>query len=108
MPASSSGADRAYNPGRPRPATTVHGLFRACAARHPARTALAWIGGEMDYATLDRRSDALAHRLLGLGLSRGERIAICLPRGPHAIVAALAILKAGAAYLPLDPSLIHH
>ena len=102
---SSSAADRAFNPGRPRPAMTVHGLFRACAARHPARTALAWIGGEMDYATLDRRSDALAHRLLGLGLSRGERIAICLPRGPDAIVAALAILKAGAAYLPLDPEL---
>lgn len=95
----------AYNPGRPRPATTVHGLFRACAARHPARTALAWIGGEMDYATLDRRSDALANRLLGLGLARGERVAVCLPRGPHAIVAVLAILKAGAAYLPLDPGL---
>ena len=93
------------NPGRPPAHTTVHGAFRACAAAHPLRTALAWAGGTMDYATLDRRSDALAARLLALGVQPGARIAVCLPRGADAVVAVLGVLKAGAAYLPLDPDL---
>ena len=86
-----------------RPEATVQGLFRECAARHPERVALRWLGGELSYGELDRRSDALASRLRAMGAGTDQPIALCLPRSPQAVVAALAILKAGAAYLPIDP-----
>ena len=86
-----------------RPEATVHGLFRERARQHPDRIALCWDGGAMRYGELDRRSDALAQRLVGLGAETDRPIALCLPRSPQAVVAALAILKAGGAYLPLDP-----
>ncbi len=86
-----------------RPDATVHALFRECAGRHPERIALCWPEGDMRYAELDRRSDALALRLRELGAGIDQPIALCLPRSPQAVVAVLAILKAGGAYLPLDP-----
>ena len=75
-------------------ARTVHGAFREIAAKHPQRIALSWLGGELTYAELDRKSDALAHELLALGAQPEERIALCLPRSPEAVLAALAVLKA--------------
>ena len=98
-------ADWIDHPGRAPTDTTVHALFRAVAARHPQRIALRWPGGELRYDALDRRSDALARRLLEPAPAPGERIAVCLPRSADAVVAVLAVLKAGAAYLPLDPAL---
>ncbi|MGN6153372.1 MAG: amino acid adenylation domain-containing protein, partial [Lysobacteraceae bacterium] len=86
-----------------RPDATVHGLFREVARRHASRPALVWPGGACTYAELDRRSDALAARLRALGVAHEARVALCLPRSPEAIAAALAVLKAGGAYLPLDP-----
>jgi amino acid adenylation domain-containing protein len=86
-----------------RPDATVHSLFRECAQQNPERVALCWDGGELQYAELDRRSDALAQRLRALGADTGTPIALCLPRSPQAVIAALAILKAGGAYLPIDP-----
>ena len=86
-----------------RPDATVHGLFREAARRHPQRIALAWPEGECSYAELDRRSDALAARLRAAGIGHEAPVALCLPRSADAIVAALAVLKAGAAYLPIDP-----
>ena len=86
-----------------RPDATVHGLFREAARRHPQRIALVWPEGDCRYAELDRRSDALAARLRAAGIAHEAPVALCLPRSPDAIVAALAVLKAGAAYLPIDP-----
>ncbi len=86
-----------------RPEATVHALFRERAAAHPDRVALAWDGGRMSYGELDARSDALAGRLAALGLSTDAPVALCLPRSAQAIVALLAVLKAGAVYVPLDP-----
>ena len=86
-----------------RPEATVHVLFRERAKQHPQRVALCWDGGTMHYGELDRRSDALAQRLRRLRAETGKPIALCLPRSPEAVIAALAILKAGSAYLPLDP-----
>ena len=85
------------------PDATVHGLFREAARRHPQRIALVWPEGDCRYAELDRRSDALAARLRAAGIAHEAPVALCLPRSPDAIVAALAVLKAGAAYLPIDP-----
>lgn len=58
----------------------------------------------LTYALLEARSSRLAHRLQKMGVGRNVPVAICLPRSPAMVVAALGIMKAGAAYLPLDPN----
>jgi amino acid adenylation domain-containing protein len=82
--------------------SSVHALFVAQAARTPGRTALAWDGGELTYGELDRRSAALAGALGRRGVRPGEPVGVLLERSPERVVAFLAILRAGAAYLPLD------
>lgn len=80
--------------------------FEACAAAHPDSVAVELAGGgaTMTYAELDERANRLAHLLLENGATRDRPIALCLPRSPDFIVAMLATLKAGAPYLPLDPT----
>jgi amino acid adenylation domain-containing protein len=82
----------------------VHALFRERALAHPQRLALVWPGGQLDYAELDRRSDAVARHLISLGCRPDQPVALCMPRSAGAVIAALGILKAGGAYLPLDPA----
>lgn len=60
--------------------------------------------GRLSYGELNRRANQLAQRLQQAGVAVGESVGILLPRGQAAIVAILATLKAGAAYVPLDPS----
>ncbi|MEZ4403025.1 MAG: amino acid adenylation domain-containing protein [Kofleriaceae bacterium] len=91
-------------PARTCPAdATVHGRFRDVAAAHPARPALVWDDGTLTYAELDQASDALAERLIAAGVDADQPVALILPRSPGAVIAALAILKAGGCYLPLEP-----
>lgn len=59
--------------------------------------------GTLSYTALDRRSNRLAHHLIGRGAGPGALVALPLPRTEEFLVAVLAVLKAGAAYLPLDP-----
>ncbi|WCR21005.1 amino acid adenylation domain-containing protein (plasmid) [Paracoccus alcaliphilus] len=74
------------------------------AARHaPHATALISAEGRLDYAGLERASAVLARRLAGAGVRRGQIVAMLLPRGIAAITGLLAIMRAGAVYLPLDP-----
>src|SRR5205807_1603199 len=56
------------------------------------------------YRELNRRANQLAHRLLQLGAGRESVVGLCVERSPEAIVAILAVHKAGAAYVPLDPA----
>ncbi|MFE9428709.1 amino acid adenylation domain-containing protein [Kitasatospora sp. NPDC006697] len=58
---------------------------------------------EIGYRELDRRADGWAERLHGAGVRPGDLVAVAAARGPELVVALLAVLKAGAAYLPLDP-----
>ncbi len=81
----------------------VHELVEAQAARTPDAAAVRWAGGELGFAELDRRANRLAHRLRGMGVGADDRVGIHLERGPEMMAALLGILKAGAAYLPLDP-----
>ncbi len=85
------------------PARCVHELFAEQARRVPAKTALASGGERVSYADLDRRSDALAARLRGLGVGPDARVGTCMERSPAMVAALLGVLKAGGAYVPLDP-----
>ncbi|MER6569862.1 amino acid adenylation domain-containing protein [Streptomyces sp. NPDC001093] len=82
----------------------VHVLIERQTDRTPDAPALTWRGTDLSYAGLDRAANRLAHRLQAAGVGRGDLVGILLPRGPDLLVALLAVLKCGAAYLPLDPS----
>jgi amino acid adenylation domain-containing protein len=90
-------APRAYDPR-----LSVPALFARRVAEGAGRVAVESSAGTLTYRELDRRSDAVARRLLAAGLAPGDRVGIALDRGPRAIVALLGILKAGGAYLPID------
>jgi amino acid adenylation domain-containing protein len=82
----------------------VHQLFEAHAASQPDAPALTFEGDTLTYAALNARANQLAHLLRARGAGPETLVAICLERSLDLIVAVLAVLKAGAAYLPLDPS----
>ncbi len=86
----------------PQPRTYV-AAFEQHAAQQPDAVCLVWDGGRMDYGTVNQRANQLAHRLAGLGAGRDRIVAVAMPRSADLVVAMLAIAKAGAAYLPLDP-----
>ena len=77
--------------------------FEHHAATRPLATSLVWDGASMDYRSLDHRANQLAHRLVALGAGRDRIVAVAIARSPDLVVSMLAIAKAGAAYLPLDP-----
>ncbi|MER5649307.1 amino acid adenylation domain-containing protein [Streptosporangium sp. NPDC002524] len=87
---------------RPVPDTTVTSLFEEQAARTPGAVAVDGVTGTLTYAELDLRASALARTLRGRGAGPGRVVALALPRTPDLVVALLAVLKSGAAYLPLD------
>ncbi|HXU33588.1 MAG TPA: amino acid adenylation domain-containing protein [Thermoanaerobaculia bacterium] len=83
----------------------LHRLVEAQADRTPEALAVIADGaGQLTYAELEASANRLAHRLIGLGVRRGARVAIVVERSLDLIVAILGTQKAGAAYVPLDPS----
>ncbi|MEO8153077.1 MAG: amino acid adenylation domain-containing protein [Rhizobacter sp.] len=83
--------------------STVHGLFENQAARTPEALAVEHEGVRLSFAELNHRANRLAHHLRRRGAKPGVRVALCLARGPEMLVALLAVMKSGAAYVPLDP-----
>ncbi|HVF92666.1 MAG TPA: MupA/Atu3671 family FMN-dependent luciferase-like monooxygenase [Blastocatellia bacterium] len=81
----------------------IHQLFEDQAARTPDQAAVVFEGRQLSYRELNRRANHLAHYLRGLGAGPEVVVGICMERSPEMIVGLLGILKAGAAYLPLDP-----
>ncbi|HZX04442.1 AMP-binding protein, partial [Kribbella sp.] len=81
----------------------LHTLFEQQVARTPDAIAVIQGDRELTYAELDRRANAVAWQLTDLGVKPGELVAVRVARGTEMIVAVLAVLKSGAAYLPLDP-----
>lgn len=84
-------------------AATLIDLFAAQVAAQPRAVALSLGSTHLSYAELDERAETLAERLAALGAGPGAIVGLCLPRSLDLIVALVAILKSGAAYLPLDP-----
>ncbi|NVZ79559.1 amino acid adenylation domain-containing protein, partial [Pseudomonas gingeri] len=84
---------------------TVQGLFEAQVARNPEAVAVVQGGEQLNYRLLNLRANRLAHHLRKLGVQPDDRVAICMRRSPQMLVGLLAILKAGAGYVPLDPAL---
>ena len=80
-------------------------LFAAQVARTPEAVAVTFEGRSMTYRELEEAANRLAHLLAGQGVGPGQCVALLLSRSAEAIVAILAVLKTGAAYLPIDPAL---
>lgn len=83
----------------------IHECFEEQARRTPEAEAVRFEGTCLTYAELDNRANRLAHRLVGLGVGRNTPVGVALERSPDMVIALMAVLKAGAAYLPLDPEL---
>ena len=81
---------------------TLHGAVAAQAARTPEATALVFEETCLTHAQLEARANGLARALLAEGVGPGCHVGLCVARGPQLLIAALGILKAGAAYVPLD------
>ncbi|MFE3682089.1 amino acid adenylation domain-containing protein [Streptomyces sp. NPDC059095] len=83
---------------------TLPELFRAQVARTPGRTAVTHGGERLDYAEVERRANRLARELIARGAAPETLVALCLPRTVELPVVLCAVLKSGAAYLPVDPN----
>lgn len=93
-----SGAARDCPPG-----PSIPELFQAQAERTPDRVAVTFGSEQITYRELNRRTNQLARKLRSLGVGPEAVAGVCVERSPRAVVALLAILKAGCAFLPLDP-----
>ncbi|MEU5690771.1 amino acid adenylation domain-containing protein [Actinosynnema sp. NPDC020468] len=96
--------NRGVRGGGTAPDASLVELFGRRAAGTPDAVALRFGDRSWTYRALDEESGRLAAVLLDVGVGRGDRVALLLPRGADAVVAILAVLKAGAAYVPVDPS----
>jgi amino acid adenylation domain-containing protein len=81
----------------------VHRWIEAQARRRPEAVAVEQRERQLTYAELDARADHLAERLRALGVGPERRVALCVERSPEMVVAVLAVMKAGGAWVPLDP-----
>ncbi|MES2784439.1 MAG: MupA/Atu3671 family FMN-dependent luciferase-like monooxygenase [Pseudomonadota bacterium] len=84
-------------------AQCMHTAFDQQVARTPDRVAVSFNGVDLRYAELAARADMIAHTLVQRGVRPGDVVGLCLPRCPDLVAGVWGILKAGAAYLPLDP-----
>ncbi len=93
------GPDLAFEPH-----ATLSGLFEAQAERTPDAVALRFDHQALTYADLLERVDRIARRLCAHGAGPGSLVGVCLPRDVDLVASLLAVLKTGAAYVPLDPA----
>jgi natural product biosynthesis luciferase-like monooxygenase protein/amino acid adenylation domain-containing protein len=82
----------------------AHQMFEAQAAATPQAPAVLFGDTRLDYATLNQRANQLAHHLRARGIGPDGLVALCMERSPDMVVALLAVMKAGGAYIPLDPA----
>ena len=97
-----------YPPGVPAdlaelPFTSLVAMMEESFSRHASQPALSFLGKHISYGQIDRQSQALAGYLQGLGLSRGDRVAIMMPNVPQYPIAVAAILRAGYVVVNVNP-----
>ena len=85
-------------------ALCLHQRVERQAERTPQSTAVEWESGSLTYGELDERANRLAHYLMFQGVGRESLVAVHMERGSELVVALLGVLKAGCAYVPVDPS----
>jgi clorobiocin biosynthesis protein CloN4 len=83
---------------------SVHGLVIAAAAQYPDRPAVAGPTGSLTYRELDLAADRIAHGLRARGVRRGDRVVVWSPKSAEAVATMQAVLRLGAAYVPVDGS----
>ncbi len=86
------------------PNLCIHQLFEFQVEQTPDAVALVFVDEQLTYRELNSRSNKIAHHLLSLGVGSDDLVGICTERSCEMVVGLLGILKAGAAYLPLDPT----
>jgi amino acid adenylation domain-containing protein len=86
------------------PTLRIDTAFERQTASRPNSTALRFEGTELTYREINERSNQLAHHLMKKGLEPGMLAGVSIERSPEMVIALLAVLKTGAAYVPLDPS----
>ena len=82
----------------------LHSLFESTVDRGPEREALVFDKRSLTYLELERRANRIAHQLREMGAQPGQLVGVCLERSPDMVAVLLAVLKSGAAYVPLDPA----
>jgi amino acid adenylation domain-containing protein len=82
----------------------IHDLIVSQADRTPDALAVTYNNESITYSQLDIRTNQLAHHLIELGVQPGDRVALCVERSFDMVIGIVGILKAGAAYVPLDPA----
>jgi mycobactin peptide synthetase MbtE len=86
------------------PATTLPALVSERAARSPDAVAVVYEGRQYTYREIDDEANQLAHWLIERGIGTEDRVAVLFNQSPRLVIAALGVLKAGAVYLPIDPT----
>jgi non-ribosomal peptide synthetase-like protein len=92
-----------FNQGPNFPCMFLHNYFEQQAAQQPQQIALVCNDQQMTYGELEQRANQLAHHLASLGIGVGAKVGLLLERSIEVYIAILGILKAGAAYVPIDP-----
>jgi amino acid adenylation domain-containing protein/non-ribosomal peptide synthase protein (TIGR01720 family) len=89
---------------QPLATASIPAMFEAQVASDPDAAAVSLDGHVIAYRELDEAANRLAHLLISRGVGPGQRVALLFPRSVEAVVAIFAVLKTGAAYVPIDPS----
>ncbi len=85
-------------------ASTIHGMIERQVQQNPDAPALVSENETITYAQMNERANRLARLLTDKGAKKGDRIALCLHRGPQMVISLLAVMKAGCAYVPIPPT----
>ena len=85
------------------PKISLGGLLEQTASKYPDQTATIFMGGRLTYRQIDELSNRFANALIGLGVKKGDRVAIHLPNTPQFVIAYYGVMKTGAIVVPVNP-----